>query len=301
MKKNPKVFIIILNWNQLNDTCVCLDSLKKIAYPNYQIVVVDNGSQDNSLKTIKKKYPMVKIIANSSNLGFVRANNQGIKLALQSKADYILILNNDTIVHPQMLTKLVRKAEEDKKIAIIGPQIYYYDQPQKLWFLRANLSWPLGGIKILNQNKKKSYSKEQLFNSDYITGAAMLIRSEVIQRLGSFDPYFFIYWDDVELSVRYKKGGYKIKALANAVMWHKVSSAATAGEKSCFLMGRNQLYFCRKHNNFFTFWFVVVPIIFFQRLYYLIFSGFNKLTLAGFLGMISFFRGFREKEGLKGI
>src|SRR3989339_346256 len=122
----PLVYILILNWNGKEDTLECLSSLKKIDYPNYKTIVIDNGSTDDSVKIINKKYPKIKIIENKKNLGYAEGNNVGIRYALKNKADYVLILNNDTIVDKKFLTELVKVGESNEKVGIVGPNVYCY-------------------------------------------------------------------------------------------------------------------------------------------------------------------------------
>ena len=117
----PKVFIIILNWNNWVDTKDCLESLKTNGYQNCEVVVVDNGSDEKPEIT----NPKIKVIYNKENLGFSGGNNVGIKYALENGADYVLILNNDTIASDDFLVKLVEAGESDKKIGFLGPKIYF--------------------------------------------------------------------------------------------------------------------------------------------------------------------------------
>ncbi|PIS09195.1 glycosyltransferase family 2 protein [Candidatus Beckwithbacteria bacterium CG10_big_fil_rev_8_21_14_0_10_34_10] len=293
----PKVFIIVLNWNQTKDTLECLESLKKINYHDHKVIVVDNGSLKDPTNIIRKKFPRIKVIRNKKNLGFAGGNNMGIKQALEAKVDYVFILNNDTVVHSQVLTRLVKVAEEDKKVAILGPQIFYYNKPKKIWFLRANLTWPMAKINIWNQNKPSPNSKKKLLNTDYVAGAAMLIRTDVIKKLGAFDPYYFLYWEDIDLCVRFAKAGYKIRALTNAYVWHKVSTTTNKiNEKNSFFMVRNRLYFCRKYNNFLNFWVKVFLIIFVSRVWKLVYNRFDNHSIAGFHGLLSYFKEPKKLE-----
>ena len=296
-----RVFIIVLNWNQAEDTCECLASLRHLDYPDCHTIVVDNGSVDGSPDVIAEQFPEVTLIRNETNLGFVGGNNVGIEAALESGADYVFILNNDTIVDPHIMTELVEVAESDSQIAVVGPQIFYYDEPEKLWFLGADLEWPFAKTKFWRQNEENPYPERLVLDTDYAAGAGMLIRASAIRLLGAFDPYFFIYWDDVELCVRFAQAGYGIKAVTSAHMWHKVSRAATAGKTSHFLMGRNQLYLCRKYNSFPVFWLKVAPRLFNRRFRRLIASRFSENSLTGFYGMLAYFRGYQGSEGLDGV
>src|SRR3989338_4064797 len=122
----PKVFIILLNWNCKLHTEECLNSLKSIAYDNYKIVVVDNGSQDGSVDFLKTRFPEVFLISNKRNMGFAEGNNIGVKYAVSQGADYVLLLNNDTVVDKNFLNELVETAENNKESVLVGPKIYNY-------------------------------------------------------------------------------------------------------------------------------------------------------------------------------
>src|SRR5262245_40538905 len=128
-----KVAIIVLNWNGLSDTLACLASLRHLNYPNYEVVVVDNGSTDNSVVTLQAAYPEVTLLVTDENLGYVGGNNRGLEYARQTKADHALLLNNDTEVHPNFLGLLVEAVEQDPATGIVGPTIYYFDQPEVVW------------------------------------------------------------------------------------------------------------------------------------------------------------------------
>jgi len=125
----PLVFIIVLNWNGKDDTLECLGSLQQLDYPNFETVVVDNGSTDGSEDVIRSAFPSVNFIQTGRNLGYAGGNNVGIKHALSHGADYVWLLNNDTTVDPNALTALVETAQADPKIAVVGSKIFYYDQP----------------------------------------------------------------------------------------------------------------------------------------------------------------------------
>ena len=133
-KLPPRVDVIVLNWNGCNDTLACLISLARIDYENFRVVVVDNGSTDHSIESIRRIFPAVKIIENGANLGFASGNNRGIAEALLSDVDYVLLLNNDTEVDPGILHALVAAAEKMLEAGIFGPKIYYHSHKDKLWY-----------------------------------------------------------------------------------------------------------------------------------------------------------------------
>ncbi|MCL4553173.1 MAG: glycosyltransferase family 2 protein [Candidatus Marsarchaeota archaeon] len=297
----PIVSIVVLNWSQLEDTCECLASLRDVTYADYHVIVVDNGSVDGSPDVIADRYPEVRLIRNEQNLGFVGGNNVGIEAALQTQADYVLLLNNDTVVDPGMVSILVEVAEADSRIAAVGPQIFYYDEPTRLWFLGADVGWPLAKVEFWHQNEENPYPQRQVVETDYLAGAGMLIRTSIIRQLGAFDPYFFAYWDDVELCVRFARAGYQIKAVTHAHMWHKIPRAGRPGKTIHFLMARNQFYLCRKYNNWRVFWPRVVPALIHYRLRRLASTRFSQESVAGIRGTLAYLGGYQGREGIPGI
>jgi hypothetical protein len=252
--KKPLVYIIIANWNGLDDTVECLESLKKITYPNYKVVVIDNGSKDKQAESIKRKFPYVHLIKNSKNTGFVVANNQGIEYAQKNKADYYLLLNNDTVVKPNFLTVLVNKAEKDAKIGLLSPKILYY-KSNKIWSMGGTVSYPTG-ISIMIGKGKDSNRYQKIIEPDFLTGCAMLIKKEVVNKIGLLDPTYFAYYEDTDYSYRTRSAGYKVQTIPQSVIWHKKS--ASAGIKGsnkmtpfqAYFIGRNAVIFAKKNLSF---------------------------------------------------
>src|SRR4030042_2187559 len=140
-RMNPKVSIIILNWNGLEDTIECLNSLKKITYPNYKVILVDNGSKGNDARVLREKFgDYIHLIENDRNYGYAKGVNIGIRYALANSAsEYILLLNNDTVVAPDFLNQLVKLAESDSSVGIVGPKTYYYGSSSRLESIGARL------------------------------------------------------------------------------------------------------------------------------------------------------------------
>ncbi len=225
----PKVSIIILNWNGWQDTLECLDSLAKITYPNYDVVIIDNGSVNKSAKKIKnwinthKSVISYKLLVNSRNAGFAGGNNVGIKYALANNANYVLLLNNDTLVAPDFLNKLIKAGDSDKNIGIIGPKIYFASEKNKIWFGGGYFSWFGGGKHLEYEKIDKKPSNDKIKEVDYMTGCCFLIKRETIEKIGLMNENFFLYYEDTEWSLRARKNGYKIIYEPNSHIWHKVS------------------------------------------------------------------------------
>lgn len=240
MPSFPKVAIIILNWNGFNDTVECLNSLKKITYPNYQIIVVDNGSDNNEYEKIKNKFgDDVKLIKNNQNLGFTGGNNTAIEQILkENNSDYILLLNNDTVVKENFLNELINYAAINKSVGIFGPKIFYW-QKNIIQSMGGIINFYLGKVKNL-----KHYDKSQVI--DYVPGCALLIKTAVIKKIGLLEEKYFAYWEEVDWCVRAKKAGYGVKVVPSAIIWHKEYASGT-GDFADYQITRNKIWFMKKH------------------------------------------------------
>ncbi len=267
----PKVAIIILNWNGWEDTIECLESLYQSNYLNYNVILVDNGSDDESIRRIKEycegktkveskffKYDSTNkpieiielrrrdietdnlitdkdflnnvnsktltLILNEENLGFAKGNNVGIKYALKYNFDYIMLLNNDTVVSQKsFLNEMISFMEENKNIGVSVPCICYYDQPNNIWNC---------GGKLLPFGWRRYFTSQNLLNSErkyidvsFITGCALLIRKSVLERFGLLTEDFFFGEEDYELSIRMKKNKVNMACVLDAKIYHKVSSS----------------------------------------------------------------------------
>jgi len=245
----PRVVIIILNWNGKNDTSECLDSLNAITYQNYEIIVVDNGSTDGSQQHFKDKYPGIFLIETGQNLGFTGGNNRGITAALQKNADYVLLLNNDTIVDRLFLEELVYAAESREDVGILNPKIYYYDQPRLLWYAGGNLSLLQGLPRHFGFQEIDSGQYDKMKEVNFITGCAFLIKRKVIENIGLLDEKFFCYSEDADWSIRAIKAGYKGLYVPSSMIWHKIGiSTKVKGIEFGMRMGtRNVMYVVYKH------------------------------------------------------
>lgn len=227
---HPKVAIIILNWNGKEDTIECLESLKDVTYPNYEILLVDNGSIDGSVECFKDKYPEIDIIENSENLGFAEGNNVGIRRATDKGADYVLMLNNDTVVDPEFLGELVKVTEEDERIGAIGPDIRLYDNPSK--------------------PQIKKYGRiHTISDVDTLSGACLLLKIKVLLKIGLLHAIYFCYDEDREINERLKKNGYRVVYVpTNSKVYHKLGSTSNKiSNLQIYYMTRNRFLTVRKH------------------------------------------------------
>lgn len=251
----PKVFIIILNWNGLRDTLECLSSLYRLEYPDFEIIVVDNGSCDDSVATIRREYSQVILIENSTNLGFTGGNNIGVRHALELGADYVWLLNNDTVVSPDCLGKLVDDAEKSPEIGLLSPVIHDYDTPGHVQFMGA---YVLPAKKqILYVDDPKELDDESIRCNLILFGTALLIKRSVIETIGFLSEKYFAYYEDNEYSLRALRNNFRTMVVTDAHILHK-GVRSTGGKNSptkSFLMARNA-YFLWKDNGGGFFFFI---------------------------------------------
>ena len=245
-----KVSIIVLNWNGKKDTLECLESIRKIDYQNFNVIVVDNGSRDDSVKAIKKEFPDADVLEARCNLGYAGGNNLGMRYAIKNGADYILLLNNDIIVDAQLLKNFIRATYHDSKWAILSAKIYYYSHPRKIWYAgarRINKTANFVHIGIGCIDNGKDFST--LIETDYACGCALFLRTSILNKIGLFDERFFLTYEETDLSYRAKTLGYKIFMVPEAKVWHKIS-VSFGGEHSplfIYFLTRNSLLWAEIH------------------------------------------------------
>ena len=257
----PLVYIIVLNYNGREDACECLDSIKNLDYNNFKTLVSDNGSTDGSIEHIKKNFPWVKIIENYKNLGFSEGNNIGIKYALERGSDYILLLNNDVIVSFSLLKDLLEVVTKDRTAGIVGPKILNYYLKDRIWFAGGKIHSWLGNTWHTGNGHKDSSHFQRVVEEDYQTGCALLIKREVINKIGMFDPEYFMYFEDSDLCIRARKGGFKVLCVQYARTWHKVSAGSGGGltPQKAYFKAKSGVRFFRKYSPRISYY-TTVPI-----------------------------------------
>ncbi|MBZ0299070.1 MAG: glycosyltransferase family 2 protein [Anaerolineae bacterium] len=243
----PDVSIIVLNYNSREDTLDCLRSLQHLTYLAAHVIVVDNGSSDGTPEAVREAYPRVTVLETGQNLGFTGGNNIGIQHALEQGADYIMLLNNDTIVAPDMIDVLVGALESDPSLGVVGPTIYYYDQPEIIWSAGGSIDWVHGTTHMLgiDEDDKGQFGPEPR-TVDFVTGCALLARRQIWEQVGLLDDRFFMYFEETEWCVRATRAGFRIAHIPAAMMWHKISvEARAASPRTYYYMTRNRLLFLR--------------------------------------------------------
>lgn len=240
-----KVAIIILHWGDPADTTGLLKSLQKISYDNYQIYLVDQ-TLELDVKTEKN----MRVILPETNLGYSGGNNLAISIALEDECDYLLLLNNDTIVESNFLQLLVRALESDENAAAAGPTILYGDDSNKIWFGGGEYLRRRGSTTHLRVGAQFDIEAESntTHHVSFITGCSILLRSSVVREIGMLDDSFFLYWEDADWCVRAADQGYGLVYVPKSVVYHRVSSGLSVNSPQyLYYIFRNNLLFIRKH------------------------------------------------------
>lgn len=253
-----QLIVATLNWNRPDDTIACLQSAAQLTYPAAELVVVDNHSSDDSVERIQAAVPQATILRNDRNAGFAGGCNMALRYALERGADYILLINNDTILDPTMIERMLAYAAPD--VGMLVPAIFYMASPSQ--------PWSIGGMCHPITLEKTGDSARQFgqiahagaVERDYVVGCAMLFQRAALERAGMFDERFFMYYEDMDLSLRFRQAGYRILLVPTAHMWHKVSASSggsnSPGER--YWMARSSVIFFRKHARGLR-WLAIVP------------------------------------------
>ena len=220
----------MLAWNGKPLTLECLESLAAIRYENAAVILVDNASTDGTADAVRKAYGgRVAVIENPENLGFARGNNVGIRRALDEGADFVLLLNNDTVVDPALVDSLVAVIAGSKDIGIVGPKIYYASQPDRIWFAGGEVLLSRGLSRHIGIRERDTGRHDSVRDVDYVTGCALLARREVFEKIGYLDPVFAAYYEDTDFCMRARRAGFRVVYAPAGKVWHKIS-ASTGGE-----------------------------------------------------------------------
>ncbi len=268
-----RVFIVVLNFNNWRDTVECLDSLLEITYKNYSIVIVDNDSNDGSPEkivthcrgiseeidilntneqiTAHKKTVRIKLLRADKNGGYGYGNNLGIKYALSERADYVLIINNDTIVDPDFLQPLVNTCEDDKTMGIVSGKIYYYDKPDTIWSNGGHFHSCTGKVEQFNFNEKDNgLIPEGEIN--FISGCMWFIPVDVIREVGYINEEYFMYMEDIDYCHRVLERDYKLAVVPESRIFHKAGDRDKSFSKfSVYWRSRNYMILLKRTEPFF--------------------------------------------------
>ncbi len=243
--KQPEAAIIILNWNQAEETLRCLEAVGKLSYPNHRVLVVDNGSRDESVRKIREAHPDLEVVANEKNLGFAAGCNRGIQKAMEHATPYFMFLNNDTRIDPECLTHLVSALEADSRRGIVGAVNYEWDAPECVLSVGQRFVWWRGALERLFLPPDRG---ERVFNVQSVSGSCFLVRRELFERVGLLDERFFIYYEETDFCLRALRAGYAVTVHRQARVRHR--GANTFGSRTpaeYYLFTRNHTFCLLRH------------------------------------------------------
>lgn len=259
----PFISVITLNYNQTDATCAFLESTRKLLYPNYEILVCDMASaSDPSEKILEGNYPQTKLLKSKKNLGFAGGNNWGMR---QASGEYIFIVNNDTEVTPHLLHKLIEPFTHDPMIGVTCPKIKYFSNPNIIQYAGFNpMNVYTGRTTSIGsmEEDQGQYDTSRLTSGAH--GCAMMVKREILDRVGMFAEKFFLYYEEWDWSARITKAKYKIWYAADAEIYHKES--LTVGKSNpikVYYHTRNRILYMRRNSNVFQFTIFTFVFLFF--------------------------------------
>ena len=295
---NFKVAVIIVNWKKYYFTLKCIESVLNSSFNNFKIILIDNEHQKGVFDELEKN-EKIHIIKNKNNEGFSKANNLGIKYSIKTGFDYVLLLNNDTVIKNDLIYLLIKQSTKFNQ-KIIQPLILNYDGT-KIWNGGGIINNFFGTFKTIKKGESFRNLKSNKNFTEWFTGCCVLIKSDVFDAVGFFDERFFAYYEDIDFSIRLKEHGYSIAMMNDSYLLHfESASSKSINQKEGNLLPyvhylniRNHIFLLKKHSKSFN----ILGIVLFQSikifsylLYFLIRLRFNKfnMVIKGFLDALNF-------------
>jgi GT2 family glycosyltransferase len=243
------VDVMVLAYNNRADTLECLASLSRLTYPDYRLMVVDNGSTDDTAKAIRMQYPQVELIVIEHNRGFQGGSNFGLRQAFGSGTEYVFMLSNDTVVQPDILDELMRYAAP-ADVGLLAPKIYYFSEPERIWSVGGDCHPLTFEMTHKGDNQLDRGQWDRVLARDFLVGCALLIKRSLSDTIGLFDTGFHpAYYEDVDLCMRTRRAGFRMLLVPSAKLWHKVarSHGGQGSPRERYLMARNSVRYFRKY------------------------------------------------------
>lgn len=235
----PNVGIVISNYNGWQDTVQCLESLQKQTYRDFEIILLDDASTNDSVQQLQKHLPENTVfLPQEANSGFAAVNNVGMRRALADGCDWVLLLNNDTVAAPDFLENLLRETPDG---AVSCPKMLFLDPPDEIWFAGGALDRATGKVKHLGGHEKDGPAFAEKKQVSFITFCCVLLPRQVIEEVGFLDETLFMYCEDVDYCIRLADAGVPLWFLPDARIWHKAGGSA-GGMLSVYYITRNTLY-----------------------------------------------------------
>ncbi len=247
---DSSVTVVLLNWNGLQDTRECLESLRHVNYPSFRVVVVDNGSRNDEASALAADFgDFIDLVRLPANTGFSGGANTGIKRALESSPDYVMLLNNDTVVDPEFIRELVTEAGQHSDVAAICPRTYFYNEPRKIYSTGGSVDIWRGVARQVGRGETDNGQFNAPARRDYADGVCMLIPTEALAKVGLLDEQYFAYWEETDWCIRARDLGLRCYYAPQARIWHKAERSQDPDASFHYLYRRNALLFVRKRGT----------------------------------------------------
>lgn len=258
--------IIILHYKNKIDTLECIKSIfnSDDEDNNFIVILINNSSADDLKNSLERISDKIILIQNDINTGFAQGNNIGIRKAIKLDCKNIILLNNDTLIKPDSLKRLVEYADSNKDVGIFSPKIYFAsgfefynkkykesDKGKVIWYAGGKIDWKNIYASHIGVDEVDNGQFDKISDTDFATGCCLLIKKEIIDKIGYFDEKYYLYYEDIDLSLRAKKHGYRVVYNPSTSIWHK--NASSSGKPGSLLhqyyQTRNRLYFGLKYAN----------------------------------------------------
>ncbi len=247
----PKVFVLILSYNGVKWLTDCLPSVLALDYPNFETVVIDNGSMDNTQEFLRERYPQVQVVTLQPNRGYAGGFDAGLEYAAARGAEYFLVMNNDTEIHPQALTALVETAQAQSHAGFVTGKVYFHDAPGVIQTTGRRVHPIYWTGRHIGLNEKDEGQYDEVSERAFIDDVFTLVSRSMYDEVGGYDPQFYLQCEELDWQLRAKKAGWKIYYTPHAKLWHR-GSASTGGMGSPlnnFFLERSRIIVIAKHGR----------------------------------------------------
>lgn len=283
-EKVPSVWVVIPTWNRKDEIQECLNSVLVSDYINLNIVVIDNGSTDDTAHLISENYPQINLIQLNKNIGASAASNMGFEYALKKGAKYLLRLDSDMLIDKSMISEMVKFAVSDSSLGLIFPKILRYDQPDIIWYTGAKRHSFFIVSRAKDFNVKDGGGESSNFEIDFAPSAAILLSATVVKKTKGFDEDYFVYFEDYDLCIRIKKLDKNIFYCPAAKAWHKIGSDKLS-DFGLMQYQKSKMIFYRKHSSGMHS-FLLIIFSFFHIIYRSMFKASGEHIKPALKGMI---------------
>ncbi len=296
----PSVAAVVVNWNGGDENLACIGSLLAEGIEPTWIYFVDNASRDGSLERVRELHPDLVFLVNDTNRGYGDGNNQAIDVALARGADFVMLVNNDAVLDPSCVARLLVAFERDPRLGIVGPRVLYKERPDVVWAAGGKLTFRQNLSTLVGHGAKDGPTFRRTFAVDYVIGAVMLVRREVFETIGLLDGAFFAYHEDLDFCVRASYEGFGVACVGEAAAHHAAGYSTGGGYNVLrkYMVGVNTVWFLRRHGTpsrwlrFLVFDVLSLPFVWCAGL----FRGRARAVVAKGRGILDGLRGRRVTE-----